>query len=113
MCYISRCYLLDSRHENLCSTLSGYHQITNQLLTIPERRDAKSAEGLPFPVRPERGLRRSAGLANRLHSWLMKLRVLFVLAGLAAVLVLVARRSPAVVQPPADRGIWVPVPTDP
>ncbi len=42
----------------------------------------------------------------------MKLRVLFVLAGLAAVLVLVVRRSPVVVQPPADRGTWVPVPTD-
>ncbi len=37
-----RCYLLDSRHENLCSTLSGYHQITNQLLTMPERRRRKA-----------------------------------------------------------------------
>lgn len=43
---------------------------------------------------------------------LMKLRVLFVLAALAAVLVLVTRRPPVIVKPPADRGIWVPVPTD-
>ncbi|MCY4371103.1 MAG: hypothetical protein OXF41_17160 [bacterium] len=41
----------------------------------------------------------------------MKLRTLLVLAGLAALFVLVTRRPP-VVKPQADRGIWVPVAND-